>query len=250
MILLLIASSALGQNVDSLDIGSPKTTETPVDTIIYEKPKAGFISNFLFQFDNRNERYYTTRARMNGVKIGFEFYRRYRTGFGFYGNSNFYRMRFPDAASNLAYTARLNYSTWFNEIVIFRSFRWELAPSMARGTGQILLQEYNSEPSIPELNKTDTISDIRLYDIGFNTQFKIFPWFGLGAGVGYRFLNLPDYPQLQGPFTDPYVDFKVKVFLGYAFKGIFNPSKIEAERNYYEQRSRLRWARFRKIFID
>ena len=54
----------------------------------------------------------------------------------------------------------------------------------------------------------------------------------------------------QGLFSDPYVDFKIKVFLGYAIKGIFSPEKIEAERLYYEQRSKMRRAKFRAKFID
>ena len=79
----------MGQTLDSLELSVKDTLElTDPDTLIYLKPKAGFISNFIFQFDNRNERYYDTRARMNGVKIGFEFYKRLRTGFAFYENNN------------------------------------------------------------------------------------------------------------------------------------------------------------------
>ncbi|GAB5539880.1 MAG: hypothetical protein Salg2KO_19830 [Salibacteraceae bacterium] len=246
-----IAAQGWSQNLDSLVLEVRDSLDINAqDTVVYAKPKAGFVSNFIFQFDNRNERYYNTRARLNGLKIGLEFYKRFRTGFGFYSNNNFYRMSFPEAPIDQSFTARLSYSTWFNELVVFRSFRWELAPSVATGTGEIQLQTFDRTGSIPTLQKVDTIGDIRLYDIGFNTQFKIFPSFGIGAGVGYRFLQLPNYPELQGPFSDPYIDFKIKVFIGYAFRGIFKPEKIRAEQNYYEQRSRMRRAKFREKFLD
>ena len=56
------------------------------------KPKAGFVSNVLFQFDNRNERYFDVNGRMNGLKLGLEFYKRFRAGFGFYANNDFYNL--------------------------------------------------------------------------------------------------------------------------------------------------------------
>jgi len=249
--ILFTSTSAMSQTLDSLELEVQDTLAVCAqDTTIYKKPKAGFVSNFLFQFDNRNERYYDTRARMNGVKIGFEFYKRFRTGFGFYGNNNFYQMQFPDAAEGLRYSARLNYSTWFTELVFYRNFRWELSGSFATGTGDILLNTFDVRTSLPQVIAEDTISDIRLYDFGFNSQFKIFPWFGIGVGVGYRTLDLPNYPELQGPFSDPYFDFKIKIFLGYAIKGIFNKDKIKAERLYYEQRSTNRRAAFRERFLN
>ena len=246
-----MSCNLISQTIDSLELSVKDTFElTDPDTVIYLKPKAGFVSNFLFQFDNRNERYYDTRARMNGIKIGLEFYKRLRTGYGFYSNNNFYTIQFPDAPEGHRFSARLNYRSWFSEFVFYRSFRWELSGSFATGTGQILLNTFDVRTSLPELIKEDTISNIRLYDFGFNSQFKIFPWFGIGVGVGYRTLDLPKYPELQGPFSDPYIDFKIKLFLGYVYKGIFNQKKIEAERLYYEQRSRLRRAKFRAKFLD
>lgn len=249
--LLLQVSITSAQSLDSLELVVKDTLNIEgQDSTIYEKPKAGIVSNFVFQFDNRNERYYETRARMNGVKIGLEFYKRVRLGFGVYGNNNFYQINFPAAQEDHRFSGRMNYVTTFGEAVFYRSFRWELSSSIARGRGQILLNTYDASTSIPELTRSDTISDIRLYDFGAHSQFKIFPWFGLGVGVGYRTLNLPSHPELQGLFSDPYVDFKIKVFLGYAIKGIFSPEKIKAERLYYEQRSRMRRAKFRAKFLD
>jgi hypothetical protein len=250
-ILLFLSVCPQAQTLDSLELEVRDSLDiNGFDSTIYEKPKAGLISNFMFQFDNRTERYYDVKARMNGVKIGFEFYRRFRTGFGFYQNNNYYQMNFPDSPESQRFLARMDYQTWFSELVLFRSFRWEVSTIYARGTGSIRLQTYDNKKSIPELVKEDTISNFKLYDIGINTHFKVFPWFGLGVGVGYRQITLPNYPELQGPFSGPYVDFKIKVFLGYAYRAIFKPDKIIAEQKYYEQRSRKRWSKFNEIFIN
>lgn len=249
--LSFLAPFTWAQTLDSLELAVKDTLNIQgQDSTIYEKPKAGFVSNFIFQFDNRNERYYETRARMNGVKLGLEFYKRVRLGFGVYGNNNFYQINFPTAPDDQLFSGRMNYLTTFGEVVFYRSFRWELSSSIARGRGEILLNAYDASTSIPELVRSDTISHILLYDFGAHSQFKIFPWFGIGVGVGYRTLDLPKHPELQGLFSDPYVDFKIKIFLGYAIKGIFSPEKIKAERLYYEQRSRYRRAKFRAKFID
>lgn len=236
---------ALNSRASELLAQSIVTSDT--DSIVYEKPPARFISNAIFQFDNRNERYYGTRARMNGLKLGLEFYKRLRMGFGFYGNTSFYMLNYELPTPNYQIAARLNYNTTFAELVVFRSFRWELSTSLARGNGRIRIDTFDMQPAIPVLVRRDTITDIRLWDYGVNAQFKIFPWFGLGFGVGYRSLVLPEIPSLQTPFSNPYVDFKIKIFLGYAIRGIFSPQKIEEERLYYQQRSRERWKKFRSI---
>lgn len=249
--LLWLPSILNAQGIDSLELHVSKSLDIDgQDTVIYEKPKAGVVSNFLFQFDNRNERYYDLRGRMNGTRVGLEFFKRLRTGVGIYGNSSSYQMNFPSVPKNLSYSARLNYATWFAEAVFYRSFRWEFSTAYAMGKGRIQLDSYDTRTSIPELSAKDTILGIPLYDFGVNSHFKIFPWFGLGFGVGYRTLRLPSYPELQGPFSGSYFDFKIKVFLGYAIRGIFHPERIEAENNYYIQRATMRKAKFRAKFLE
>ncbi|MEZ4722632.1 MAG: hypothetical protein R2813_12225 [Flavobacteriales bacterium] len=251
LLAFFISVTGFSQALDSLELEVKDTLKiSGQDTTIYPKPKEKFISNILFQFDNRNEKYYDTKARMNGVRIGVAFYRRFRTGFGFYSNNNFYRMDAPNLPMNQYAVARLNYNTWFTELAFYRSFRWELSGTYSLGKGTIRYNTFDQSTSIPELVSVDTLTNIRIHDFGVNAQFKIFPWFGLGVGTGYRTLLLPAYPELQGPFSDPYFDFKIKVFLGYAYRSIFNRDKIEAERLYYEQRSRLRRAKFRTMFLE
>lgn len=212
------------------------------------KPKAGFISNFIFQIDNRTENYYDVRGRMNGLKLGFEFYKRFRTGIGFYSNNDFYRIESPVIIDSAFRSARFNYATYFAEIVFFRNFRWEFSTIAQFGSGSIIVNNYSNFGAVPTFSHVDTITDVGVFDIGLNGHFKIFPWLGLGSGIGIRYVNnLPDL-ELTDAFRDPYIDFKLKIFLGYAYKGIFKPKAIQAERDYYKWREAKRWAAMKKLF--
>lgn len=214
------------------------------------KPKARAVSNIVFQFDNRNERYYDVRARMNGLRIGMEYYKRLRTGFGFYGNNNFYEMRYPMRSDTLSQSARFSYSTVFAEVVVFRNFRWEVSSSGALGAGAIRLNSFSTSTAQPIFLGQDTIGGVGLYDIGLHTHYKIFPWFGLGVGGGYRNVTAKSRPLLEEPFTDTYIDFKIKVFIGYIYKGIFKPEAIKAERAYYDYRRAKRKAYLKKLITN
>lgn len=212
------------------------------------KPKAGFISNMIFQFDNRTENYYDVRGRMNGLKLGLEFYKRFRTGFGFYANNDFYRIESPVVVDSLFRSARFNYATYFAEIVFLRNFRWEFSTIAQFGSGSIIVNNYNNLGAVPTFSHVDTINDVGVFDIGLNGHFKVFPWLGLGSGIGIRYVNSISDLELKDAFRDPYIDFKLKIFLGYAYKGIFKPKAIQAERDYYKWREAKRWAAVKKMF--
>lgn len=209
-------------------------------TAIPAKPKARLISNVIFQFDNRNEKYYEVRGRMNGVRIGVEFYKRARVGFGFYENSSFYELRYPGRPDTLSQTVRFRYTTNFAELVLFRNFRWELSQSFAIGKGQFALNNFDTRATLPEFVGRDTVFNARLFDVGLHTHYKIFPWFGIGVGTGYRNVRIDHHPELHNAFSDPYFEFKLKLFIGYVYKGIFKPEAIKAEKAYYDYRKAQR----------
>lgn len=215
---------------------------------IPELPAPKKISNVIFQFDNRNESYYDLRGRMNGLKLGAEFYKRARVGFGFYGNGNFYEMRYPSRSDTISESARFSYSTVFSELVLFRNFRWEIATGLALGRGAFRLNQFNTSGSTPEFTGSDTIRGAGVIDIALQTHFKAVPWAGLGFGVGYRNVGLDARQDLSTPFSSTYFDFKIKLFLGYLYKSIFKPEHIQAERAYYDYRRAKRKAELKKLF--
>ncbi|MEM9023841.1 MAG: hypothetical protein AAGB22_08860, partial [Bacteroidota bacterium] len=56
----------------------------------------------------------------------------------------------------------------------------------------------------------------------------------LGTGVGYRFVGTSS-SVVRRSYSNPYITFKLKLFLGYIYKGIFKPDKIRAEKAAYQQ---------------
>lgn len=197
-------------------------------------PREGyrFITNVILQLDNRNERYYGVGARMNGIRVGIEMEKTLRLGFGFYENNAFYSFEPPSASKDLQQTIRFGYTTAFMEWVLFENFRWELSMPITYGRGRIQLNNFAVINGEPQFVGTDTISRNRLLDIGLMGHIKVFPWAGIGAGVGYRQLLTSD-PLYRKPFSAPYVDFKIKIFMGYVYKGIFKPEVVKLEREEY-----------------
>ncbi|GAB4383858.1 MAG: hypothetical protein Kow0075_15990 [Salibacteraceae bacterium] len=214
---------------------------TQSDSTIPPKPKVRALSNVIFQFDNRNEKYFDTRARMNGLKIGLELFKRVRLGYGFYGNNQFYPLTLPGLESqNQALSTRLSYFTFFTEVVWFRNFRWEVSTSHAIGRGVVNARYYDVSTSIPVLDYELAIPDNRITDLALQAQYKIISWFGIGAGVGRRWLRSDAEPAFNEPFSLPYFDFKLKLYLGYLIKSIFKPEVIRMERAWYDYRKTKR----------
>lgn len=201
-----------------------------------------FVTNIIFQYDNRNERYYGVRARMNGLKLGVEIEEIFRVGVGFYGNNTFYPFEPPSAIQSLPQTVKFRYTTVFTEWVLYKDFRWEISLPLAYGGGMIQHNNFKLDGSQPEFLGRDTIRRNRLIDIGAMGHYKVFPWAGIGAGIGYRQL-LQDDPTYRKPFSAPYFDIKLNLFLGYIYKGIFKPEEVEVEREEYEQKRAARKAR-------
>ncbi len=200
------------------------------DSPVIERKR--FISNVIFQLDNRNERYYGVGARMNGIRLGIEIEKTLRVGFGLYQNNNYYSFEPPSANDSLQQTIQLNYSNIFMEWILYEDFRWELSMPLSYGGGNIRLNNFARVNGLPEFVGSDTIDRARLIDLGLMGHVKVFPWFGVGAGVGYRQMLSLD-PLYRKPFSAPYIDFKVKLFLGYIYKGIFKPEVVQEERDAY-----------------
>lgn len=212
------------------------------------KPKVPVVSNFVLQLDNRNERYYDEKGRMNGVRVGVEIFRRVRTGVGIYANNQNYRINFPDADPTYYEAARLVYNTGFIEPIWFRNFRWEFSTPLATGRGAIFIENFDLTTSVPTFQSFDTVMNVRMYDYAVQAQCKIFSWVGIGAGVGYRDLISKEDERFNVPFSRPYFDFRIKIYLGYVYKNIFKPEQIQAEQAYYDWRRVQRMEKFRNWF--
>ena len=222
--------------------------QLPDTSSVPPKPKISVVSNVLFQFDNRNERYHGAKGRMNGLKLGIEFYKRVRLGAGFYENNDYYFIPYPAIEDSAQRQSRFNYSTFFTEVVFYRNFRFEFSVLGSVGGGHIAVNNYNTTTAPPSYSRSDTISGVGVRDLSINGHYKIFPWLGLGLGIGYRNVHRLADLNLRTAYSDPYLDFKLKLFLSYAYKSIFKPEEIEMEKAYYDYRREQRMARLKTFF--
>lgn len=227
---------------NSIALAQPETDTIP------QKPVYKPLSNIIFQFDNRRERYYDVRGRMNGLKVGLEFYKRVRLGIAFYANNDFYRIEAPRGVDSTYRTALFSYSTFFTELVVFRNFRWELSMVGALGGGSLDVNSYNTIGPLPSFVRNDIITDVRVFDFGGTGHFKVTPWLGIGFGSGLRRVYNLDDANLRAAYNDPYLEFKLKLFLGYAYRSIFKPQTIRKERIYYLHRGAKRKAYIQSFF--
>ncbi|MEX2597859.1 MAG: hypothetical protein WEC59_13120 [Salibacteraceae bacterium] len=217
------------------------SAQDSIDTIsIPQKPKVSLLSNAVFQFDNRSERYYNMRGRMNGLKLGVEFYKRFRVGLGIYANNDFYRIEPAQGSDSLFRTARFSYVTAFTEMVVFRNYYWDVSLIGSYGSGNIAANTFDNLSAIPSFVRLDTFADVHVFDLGFTAYFKMFPWLGIGAGAGSRSLRNLNDQNLFDAFNNPYFEFKLKVYLGYAYRSIFKPESILEEKMYYDYRKKKR----------
>lgn len=186
---------------------------------------------FSARFDSRNSFVATQNARIFGIKIGWEYNDAIKLGIGYNRlDSKISKPKYSlnDETMNfdtLESTLKFEYLSPFFEYVFFKTKRWEHAIPVQIGIGNSRY-EYIDKAGIVHY---ENYRPVVLYEPAMTTQFKIFPWIGLGAGVGYR-LILVGNRQINENLNSPTYVFRVKVFLGDLYrgvKGVFIPAKDE-----------------------
>lgn len=118
----------------------------------------------------------------------------------------------------------------------------------ALGGGSLDVNSYNTIGPLPSFVRNDIITDVRVFDFGGTGHFKVTPWLGIGFGSGLRRVYNLDDANLRAAYNDPYLEFKLKLFLGYAYRSIFKPQTIRKERIYYLHRGAKRKAYIQSFF--
>lgn len=214
-LVFLFFGSAKGQEKDSLNLPLLRELNDPKNW------------KFVFSFDSRASRVLDQKVKFNGLKIGFEFKDRHRFGFGFYAlknpivlPNNIIIIQKPDTAEQevdtVDYKTNFNYTTLYYEFVFFARKRWEFSSAFHLGTGRTTI-EYTDK-----YKRDSTLVDFQvpIGAVSVAGHYKVFPWIGLGAGVGYRFALVAD-KRVTEALNGFHTIFKVKLFLGDLYRGIF-----------------------------
>ncbi|MEM6271128.1 MAG: hypothetical protein AAF998_16945 [Bacteroidota bacterium] len=199
LVIILWFLGNVGMGISAQGLTRPK--ELPAAFRSTPKVLVGFDSKRSF-IDNRD-------VRIFGVRAGLEFDRKVGVGFGIYFlRSPFVRNFIEPADGGGVDTIRSNLrfgyvSAWF-EYMIYASRRWEVSVPLTLGFGEAEFSGFEER----------TYTQILLLEASLEAQYKIFPWLGLGAGVGYR-QPITGERSIRTIIDAPIYRFGIRVFLGY-----------------------------------
>jgi hypothetical protein len=199
----------------------------PLDTATKKKKKK---VKFLFAFDSRRSFAVGEKVKMSGFKIGITIKERHKTGFGIYGLGDGINLEgielnpvdFPGSSDTSLVNFNFNYATIFYEFVYFKKGRWELTIPQHLGSGSVTAAYEDTVGVFQPISEFKTGA----YVLSTTAQFKVFRWFALGTGVGYRTM-LTKNETLKEGFRGPIYSFQIKVLLGELYRMAFKKEELD-----------------------
>ncbi|MDQ3190503.1 MAG: hypothetical protein M3Q58_02830 [Bacteroidota bacterium] len=175
--------------------------------------------HFEIKLDTRNSFITTQRAKIFGLKMGFEYNETVKLGIGY--NQLTSTITREKAILNgfqeidkVQSALKFVYVSPYFEYVFHRNKKWEHTIPLQLGFGNSWYEYKHEGKKIRE-----NYRPIILYEPAMTTQYKILPWIGVGVGLGYRILLLNNR-SIDENFNSPIYVFRVKVFLGEIVKAI------------------------------
>jgi hypothetical protein len=174
-------------------------------------------------------------ATTNEIKLGLDFKRKLRLGIGF-GRLVSDVVVEKDVVSeatgmDTTVPAKL-YLSFFSvnsEYVFYDSKRWQLSAPAAIGIGSSYFQFFNkNEKGLAFEDRTDE-GTVLVVNAGGVATYRILRWFGLSAGLGYRF-GVVNNDKVLESFNSPVYSFRVRIFFGEIYKMVF-PRGITGRRD-------------------
>lgn len=169
---------------------------------------------FTAGFDTKRSFISNRDVSIFGVRVGLDFDRKIRMGFGTYFLSTpFFRRTevvFPGAGGAVdTIPAKLNFSyfAYFIEYVLFYSKRWEVGVPFYVGVGEVNFRE------IPGFRPRPVL----IGQAVLRADYKILPFIGLSGGVGYRAI-MAGNALIEENFNSPVYVFGVKLWLDWFLK--------------------------------
>ncbi|MCB2409103.1 hypothetical protein LGH74_14020 [Hymenobacter sp. BT178] len=188
----------------------------------------------VFQFDNRYSILDGQLVGINGLKLAVEWRGRLRAGAGGYLLSNGIPSQevvpfgYP---SGTTAELRFRYAAAYVEYMFIRTNRWEMSAPLQLGGGRFFTSFEQ-----PNGNKSkDAKSTVWLIEPSVSGHFRVFPWFGIGAGAGWR-ETLFVQSSLDEALDGPIFYGRVKLFLGDLYKTARFKRKLFSQQHFrYDQ---------------
>ncbi len=200
----------------------------PAKAQLYDSLKASLYMKrtIHFKLDSRNSFISSRRAQVWGIKIGADFGKKLRLGFGYnFLNSDFNKELYYDSPKGVDIVSRqlkMRYGCAYIEYVFYRKEHWEFSVPVQFSVGSIW---YNySFKNIEGIRGRKHL--LMLYEPTLSGQYKLFPWLGLGADLGFRYA-LVKSRQIEEKLTSPVYVFKVLIYWGTLYKKVFPNHPLE-----------------------
>ncbi|GAA3923077.1 hypothetical protein GCM10022406_06600 [Hymenobacter algoricola] len=155
----------------------------------------------VFQLDVRNSILNRNFVTLLGLKLGVEWRGRIRTGLGVYFLSSPIPTRQPlpiELPPATRTELRFRYVAGYGEYVLLRTRRWELNTQLQLGVGKSYTRYF--VPAGPVLRSPKQV--IWLAEPSVAGHMRLFRWFSLGTGLGWRqpiFVSELLQQELNGP---------------------------------------------------
>ena len=179
-----------------------------------------------FKFDSRNSFISSRRAQIWGVKLGADFGKKLRLGFGYnFLDSDFSKDLYYASSSGydtISRKLKIHYACAYIEYVFYRQKRWEFTIPVQFSLGKIW---YNySFKGVENLRSPKHL--LVLYEPSLSGQYKIFNWLGVGLGLGFRYALIKN-KFIEEKLTSPVYVFKILIYWGELYKKAFPNHPLE-----------------------
>lgn len=173
-----------------------------------------------FQLDARSSSFKNEAVRIGGLRVGVEYRRVHRFGFGLDGLSNnltFDQFEPIEQAHSKAYFD-FSYATLYYERVLFFNPKWEFSSTVHLGRGDVRVSFRDALSEQVEVFETYKVGVAELSASGF---YHLTYWLSLGGGLGYRLVN-DQNEELANEYSSGFYVVKAKLRIGKLVRSIFN----------------------------
>jgi hypothetical protein len=196
------------------------------DTIIQKKSEKSDFK-FFFALDARRSFVLEKNSKFNGLKLGFTYKDKHRFGLGIYGMQQPLRFvgdvdktNYPDATDTVSFN--FSYSSIFYEYVWLKNKRWELSSPLHLGLGNLIFSYLDTASLFRPLYRGGAL----MTEITGVAQYKVFRWFAVGTGAGYRVMLLSE-KSIRQSLNSPVYLIQFKVLFGELYKMIARKDDYE-----------------------
>lgn len=197
---------------------APVTKSQFIDTLVYSVKK---VPMPFFAFESSNSFVGGTSAWITGYKVGITFNGRLSTGYGWYKlvsdiveNKTIVGLSGNDSV--VPAQLKMKYKAISLSYVYFKNQKWILSATMQPAWGESYFEYFISAGDREQAFN----HKVNMIEIGSGAAYKVFPWIGLGAGLGYRIMT-KNNPSIDYNFNTVNYYLGLRVFIDEIYKSVF-----------------------------